>query len=254
MTAKLDMRHRTHRAVLQALFGLLLLGIWYAAHLENPVAIPLPTEVVSAFQAQIEDGSLPTAMTNALYAIFTGYALAILVGISVGLIMGLNEVSEVLLDPYVSVLYVTPLAAIVPALIIWFGTGFQVRVFTVFFLAVFAILVNTLEGVKTTPKELVDVARSFNGSTLQVIRHVIIPHEIPYIMAGLRLGINLAVKGLVVAEIVIAVTGFGGIITAWGTAFRMEGVFSVVLTLMLLGIVLTGVLKQIETRFIRYSL
>lgn len=253
MSVSLDMRNRSHRALLQAVFGIGLLGVWYVAHLNNPVAIPLPTEVVSAFGVQIEDGSLPTAMTNALHAIFMGYALAIVVGIGVGLLMGLSRLSEVVLDPYVSVLYVTPLAAIVPALIIWFGTGFQVRVFTAFFLSVFAILVNTFEGVKTTPRELVDVGRSFNGSRYQIIRHIVIPYEIPYIMAGLRLGINLAVKGLVVAEIVIAVTGFGGIITDWGTAFRMEGVFSVVLTLMLLGIVLTGLLKQIEKRFIGYS-
>lgn len=244
----LNMNKRSHRLVLQGIFGVFLIGIWVWAHFNNPVAIPLPQEVVSAFQAQVANGSLPTAMYNALYAIFTGYALAIVVGVGLGLLMGLDELVETFLDPYVSVIYVTPLAALVPALVLWFGTGFQVRVFTVFFLSVFAILINTLEGVKTTPTGLIEVAQSFNGSTYQVVRHVVIPHELPYVMAGLRLGINLAVKGLVVAEIVISVTGFGGIITQWGSAFRMEGVFSVVLTLMLLGIVLTGALRFIESR------
>jgi NitT/TauT family transport system permease protein len=244
----LDMNKRLHRLALQGVFGIFLIGIWILAHFYNPVAIPLPTKVASAFQTQVANGSLPTAMYNALYAIIAGYALAIVVGVGFGLLMGLDELTETFLDPYVSVIYVTPLSALVPALVLWFGTGLQVRVFAAFFLAVFAILINTLEGVKTTPKGLIEVAQSFNGSTYQVVRHVVIPHELPYVMAGLRLGINLAVKGLVVAEIVISVTGFGGIITQWGSAFRMEGVFSVVLTLMLLGIILTKILRLIESQ------
>jgi NitT/TauT family transport system permease protein len=247
-----DLDRQSHRVVLQVAFFGVILGTYVLIAMSVDV-IPFPEEIIAAFQTQVVEGGLLEAVVEALYAIFTGFFLAALVGIPVGLVMGVSEVAEEFLDPYLDALYALPLAAIVPAMIIWFGTGFNVRVAGVFFFALFPILINTLEGAKDTPEGLLEAARSFGAGRYFIVRHIVVPHEITYIATGLRLGINLAVKGLVVVEIIVSVSGFGELIYRWGAAVQLEGVFSVVLTLMLLGIVLTWLLSLLEDRLIHWD-
>lgn len=242
----MNVEDRWYRLALQIGFGLVLMIAFYLAHLLYPDIIPTFSAIIDALVTQWESGSLRPAIENALYAILGGFFVAVLVGIPLGLLMGLNEIAEELLDPYLIALYVMPFAAMVPALILWFGTGTLIRFVVVFFFALFPITINTMDGAKTTPPDLVDVANSFGASRLFTVRHVVFPHEIPYIVAGLRLGIGRAVKGLVVTEILISASGFGFILNRWATGLQMEGVFSVVFVLMSLGLILTGILKQIE--------
>lgn len=246
------MRKQWHRWALQIGFAAVLLALWFGAHTVAPLILPTPIQILGALGAQIADGSMIEAVENALSAIFTGYALAVVGGVLVGLPMGLNRRIEQFLDPYLNALYVTPFSAMVPAMIVWFGTGFRIRVVVVFFFSVFPIAINTLQGAKTAPVPLIQAARSFGASRLFIVRTVILPHEISYLVAGLRLGMGRAVRGLVVTEILVAVTGFGDILTRWGAAFKMEGVFSVVLVLMIMGIIFTGALRQVEKRVVHW--
>lgn len=252
LDAWLDLDRSSHRAGLQvAFFAVVLAGYVLVASAVD--VIPYPGEIVGAFGTQVTEGGLLEAVVEALYAVFVGFTLAALVGIPVGLVMGVSEIAEEFLDPYLDALYALPLAAIVPAMIIWFGTGFNVRVAGVFFFALFPILINTLEGAKDTPQGLLEAARSFGAGRYFLVRHIVVPHEITYIATGLRLGINLAVKGLVVVEIIVSVSGFGELIYRWGAAVQLEGVFSVVLTLMALGIALTWLLGLVEDRLIHWD-
>lgn len=251
----LSMENRRHQLILQAAFGLLLLGTYSgAALLYMPETLPLPGEIVTAFVTQLTEQGLLTALENALYAIFAGFLLAAVVGIPLGVVMGVNQLAEELIDPYINGLYVLPYAALVPALIIWFGTGTTVRVVVTFSFALFPIVINTFEGAQTTPPSLIEVARSFNGGRLFVLKNVVVPHEIPYILAGLRMGIGRAVRGLVVVEILVAVTGLGGLIQQWSAAYRLEGVISVVLVLMVLGITLPWLFDRIYERLIWWDI
>jgi len=234
--------NRQHRIALQATFTAGLLLVWYAGHLWIPL-LPTPTAVVGAFQTQLQNGALISALLQSLYAILLGFGIAVLVGIPLGFLMGISSTLELLLDPYVNALYVVPLAGLIPAMILWFGSGLEIRVVVVFLFAVFPILINTLEGAKTTPEEYVKIAKSFGASTPFIVRNVLLPHDVPYIVAGLRLGMGLAVRGLVVTELIVSVTGFGQIINEWGASLRMEGVLSVVIVLMSLGVVSTWLLN-----------
>lgn len=229
---------------LQVGFGVFLIALYYVAQLWLVPTLPTPSAIVNALVIQLEQG-LVDAIVEALRAILLGFAIAVAVGIPVGVVMGVNRVAEQLLDPYVNALYVIPYAALVPAFIIWFGTGFTVRLVVTFMFALFPIAINTLEGAKTTPVNLIEVAQSFNAGRLFILKNVVLPHELPYILAGLRLGVGRAVKGLVVAEILISVSGIGGILTQWSAAYRLEGVASIVLILMLLGIVLPWLFNQL---------
>lgn len=252
-TTRIDADRKLHRVLLQAGFAAVVF-VAYVAVATTVDVIPYPKEIVGAFQIQVRQGGLVGATVDALRAILTGYLLAVLVGIPVGLLMGVFRPLEEFFDPYVDALYALPLAAIVPAMIIWFGTGFRVRVAGVFFFALFPILINTLNGAKDTPKGLLEAAHSFDASRYFVVRHVVLPHEVTYIATGLRLGINLAVKGLVVVEIIVSISGFGELIFRWGSALQLEGVFSVVLTLMGLGIALTWLLSLAENRLVHWDI
>lgn len=243
-------RSRLRREVpLQVGFGVFLVAFYYAAQLWLVPNLPNPVAIIEALGTQLEQG-LVDAIVEALRAILLGFVIAVAVGIPLGVVMGVNRVAERLLDPYVNALYVIPYAALVPAFIIWFGTGFTVRLVVTFMFALFPITINTLEGAKTTPVNLIEVARSFNAGRLFILKNVVLPHELPYILAGLRLGVGRAVKGLVVAEILISVSGIGGILTQWSAAYRLEGVASIVLILMGLGIVLPWLFNKIYDRVI----
>lgn len=246
----IDVDRRPHQLALQGGFGIFLFLVYVGLALTAVQQLPLPHLIVDALIVQVNDQGLIQALQDALWAIFAGFFAAVLVGIPLGLAMGVNQLVEEFFDPYVNALYVMPIAALVPAFIIWFGTGLQVRLVIVFIFAVFPIVINTFEGAKTAPSNLLEVARSFNASKRFMIQNVVIPHEIPYILAGLRLGIGRAVKGLVVTEIVVAVSGIGGILKSWSASYRLEGVISIVLVLMVLGILLPWLLKQIHERII----
>lgn len=250
----MDLSNRTHRVALQAAFGAFLLVVYTVAAAVVIEPLPLPHLIVEAFLVQVYEQELITAFQNAMYAIFAGFLTAVAVGIPLGLGMGVNRRVEQIFDPYINALYVLPFAALVPALIIWFGTGFRVRWVIVFLFALFPIAINTFEGAKTTPRNLLEVARSFNASRRFMVVNVVVPHEMPYILAGLRLGIGRSVKGLVVTEIIVAVTGIGGLIQRWSAAYRLEGVISIVLLLMLVGIILPWLLQQVHDRLIWWDL
>lgn len=253
MALNLDANRRRDQLVYQIGFGIALFFLWIAAGTVWPRVFPVPWLIADALLEQIASGKMLEALDNALRAILIGYFAAVVVGISVGLAMGLSDFFEMFFDPYLDALYATPLAAIIPAMIIWFGTGLQIRVIVVFLFAIFPITINTLEGAQSIPADYTELTDSFGAGRLYYIRNVVMPYELPYILSGLRLGSGLAVRGLVVTELLVAVTGFGGLIQVWSAAFRMEGVISVVLVLMFMGISATWILHQIEKRAIAWD-
>ena len=249
----MDTSSKKYYILLHTGFAVFMLGLWYGLHYLNPAAIPTPLQVLDALLTQIKNEGLVNAIVDAMYAILTGFFFAAFVGVPFGLLMGLSRYAEQIFDPYLNALYVTPFSALVPALIAWFGTGIQIRIIVCFFFAIFPITINVLEGTKSAPKELQEVVRSFGGNSYHLIRTVILPYEVPYLAAGFRLGIGRAVKGLVISELLIAVTGLGGILTQWSSSFDMSGVFSVVIVLMSMGIILTRLLKEIEAFLIDWE-
>ncbi|WP_165874803.1 ABC transporter permease [Natrarchaeobius oligotrophus] len=215
--------------------------------------LPTPWEIGYALEEQFEQGLLIPALEAAVYAIAVGYFIAVIVGIPVGVAMGIDRHVNSFLNPYVNAIYVVPFSALVPALVIWFGTGYQVRVLVVFFFAVFPIVMNSQEGARTAPENLIEAARSFGADRLYIIRNIVLPHEISYVVAGLRLGIGRAVKGLVITELLISATGFGLLLHRYSARLEFAGVFSVVLLLMTMGIVSVWTLKQIESRIVHWE-
>lgn len=215
---------------------------------QPPYLFPGWPLIWEAFVEQVTNPEydLVTSFIDTMKALTAGYLLAVVVGITVGIGLGLNDTVSAIFDPYVSALYTTPMATVVPIVILLNGTNFTTYAFMVFLFCVFEILVNVYEGVENTPRGLLDVARSFGASRWFVISRVVFTADLPYIFTGLRLGIGRAIKGVIITQLLIEFIHIGRIIRLWQNSFRIAGVISVVIFLMVLGVVLTKSVAVLE--------
>jgi len=235
--------------LIQVLLLVALLVVWeMTGRVVGEFFLAPPSQLPSAFWEMWETGELWRALLDSLASLVVGFGLAIVVGIAVGFLMGWYGPAGRTLNPFVSALYVVPAAALVPMFIIWFGLGFTARMVTVFLFCVFEILISTYTGVRNVDRNLVDAARAFGASRWQLFSRVVSYASLPYIFAGLRMGISRAVKGMVVAELLFAVTGLGGLISTAANYYRTDKVFVGVIVLSLLGVILAAAVQVLERR------
>ena len=169
----------------------------------NPVFGSYPSAIAVAFWELAVSGQLWSALYDSLRPFLLGYALAILFGVPLGLLIGGFRVAEAALGIYVTAGYAMPLVALVPLLILWLGLGFAVKVAVVFLMALFPITINTWLGVIAVPKTLIEVGKSFVAPDLVILRRIVLPATLPYIMAGVRLAVGRAVVSKLLAEFMI---------------------------------------------------
>lgn len=217
--------------------------------LSNPILFAPPSRVFQAFVGLVRSGTLQSALAVTLNTLIVGYLLSVVIGIGLGVLLGRRDTLRRLIEPYLDGIYATPRAVIVPLVVVWFGIGYSGRLFIVFLGTVIPIIVNTAIGVRYARPDLVEVARSLGIKERQLIRHVIIPGAIPYIIAGLRIGAGRALLGVVIAEIFLDLTGVGGIIASQAAVFKTADMLAAVLVFAVLGIVLMTSLTWLENRF-----
>lgn len=237
-----------HKMLVRAVAILLGIGAWQFYSMGQPQYLfPTIGTIFNAFVEQVTVDNLVGRFIGSITTLFVGFPLAVIVGVAVGFAIGMSRTVDVMLTPYVNALYVAPIAALVPVFIAIGGASFETRVAVIFLFAVFEIIVDTSEGIKAVPEESVTVAESFGASKPYVMRNVILPFSLPYIFTGIRLGIGRAVKGMILAELLFQYTNLGALIQQWSTDFRIAGVLSVVIVLVLLGIVLTRSVSAMES-------
>ena len=178
-----------------------------------------------------------------------GYFLSIIVGVPFGIAIGWYKRFAYICDPFVNAMNATPRVALLPLVIIWLGIGILSKVGIIFLGAVFPLLINTRDGVKTTPHNLLTAARSFGASEWQIFRSVVLPSTVPFILTGLRLAVGRALIGVMVGELYAATAGIGFMITVAGATFQTDKVFVGVLVFALTGMIGMEVLTRIEGRF-----
>jgi ABC-type nitrate/sulfonate/bicarbonate transport system permease component len=235
--------------VLRVLSVVLLLVAWeiYGRN-SNPVLFTYPTAVASAAVDMVKDGTLPEAFGQSLSVLAIGLALGTLVGVLLGVLAGRSRVAAALMDFPTIALYATPMVALVPVLVLWFGFGMQAKIVVVFLFAVFPVLINTAAGVREVDPELEEVAQSFCSSEARMWRDLILPSALPYIVTGVRLAIGRGLVGIVVAEFYTALAGLGYVIVSNANQFRTDRVMVPVVALMVLGILLTKAVGLVERR------
>ena len=226
-----------------------ILIAWEILGRQLPAALAsYPSAIALAFWQLLMDGQLIPAFIASIQPFIVGYLLSALLGIPLGLLLGRDRTIEAALGIYVTAGYAVPLVALVPLFVLWFGLGFLVKVVIIFTMAVFPIIINTWAGVQAVPRALVEVGTAFVASPAAIMRKIIVPATVPYVMTGLRLAIGRAVVGMVVAEFFTAIGGLGGIVINAGNNYDMAVLFVPIIVLMMLGYGLTVFVGRLERR------
>jgi ABC-type nitrate/sulfonate/bicarbonate transport system permease component len=140
-----------------------------------------------------------------------------------------------------------PLVALVPLLVLWLGLGFTVKVAIIFLMSVFPICINTWLGVTAVPKTLIEVGKSFVAPNHVILRRIILPATLPYIMAGIRLAVGRAVVAMVIAEFFTSISGLGAIIITSANNFDTATTFVPIVIIMLMAVALNFLVGAIES-------
>ena len=214
----------------------------------NPIFGSYPTAIFAAFVELIRNGKLAAALVQSLQPFVLGYGIAILIGVPLGLVLGRFRVAEAALGIFITGGYAMPLVALVPLLILWFGLGFAVKAAVIFLMSIFPIVINTWLGVKSVPKALIEVGKSLVASDAVILRRIVLPATLPYIMAGIRLAVGRAVVGMVIAEFFTEISGLGGIIINSANNFDTATMFVPIIVLMVLAVGLNWLIGSCERR------
>jgi taurine transport system permease protein len=226
-----------------------LIGFWEIFGRDiNPVFGSYPSAIAVAFWELLKTGTLWKALFESLQPFLAGYLLAIAVGIPIGLVIGRFRTAEAALGVYVTAGYAMPLVALVPLLILWLGLGFKVKVAVVFLMALFPICINTWLGVIAVPKTLIEVGKSFVASDFVILRRIVLPATLPYIMAGVRLAVGRAVVAMVIAEFFTTISGLGAVIINSANNFDTATMFVPIIILMLMAIGLNSLIGFVERK------
>jgi NitT/TauT family transport system permease protein len=212
----------------------------------NPVFGSYPTAIAAAFVDLARSGKLLAALLDSLQPFVVGYGLAILVGVPIGLIVGRFRIMEAAFGIYITAGYAMPLVALVPLLVLWLGLGFKVKVAVVFLMSLFPICINTWVGVTAVPKTLIEVGKSFVAPDHVILRRIVLPATLPYIMAGVRLAVGRAVVAMVIAEFFTTISGLGAIIINSANNFDTATMFVPIVVLMVIAISLNSLIGLIE--------
>jgi ABC-type nitrate/sulfonate/bicarbonate transport system permease component len=214
----------------------------------NPIFGSYPTAIAAAFWELLVTGQLQSALYESLRPFVLGYCLAIVFGVPLGLIIGRFRVAEAALGIYITAGYAMPLVALVPLLVLWLGLGFAVKVSVVFLMALFPITINTWLGVTAVPKSLIEVGKSFVAPDIVILRRIILPATLPYIMAGIRLAVGRAVVAMVIAEFFTTISGLGAVIINSANNFDTATMFVPIIILMVMAIGLNSLIGFIESK------
>jgi NitT/TauT family transport system permease protein len=204
--------------------------------------------VLQEFAKLWATGELQRHMIVSFTALALGFAIAAAIGVAIGSLIGISKTVGEHLDPLINALYATPLVALSPILILAFGIGPASKVAVVFMLAVFPILINTTVGIRSADENLIEAARSFAATRVDIFRRVLLPSALPFMVAGLRLGIGRGLVGIFIGELFGAQEGLGYLISLSGQTFDVPGMFVGVLILALAGVVCVAVFEYIERR------
>lgn len=227
-------------------WGALLIAWEVFARSVGPFFFPsLPS--VGAGLWEVVTGDALVLLANSLRQMLLGFALAVVVGVPLGLLIGSSRIAEWTLGPYVNALFVTSLSALLPFLILLFGVDLPFRVSVVFLFAVFYLIINPAAGVRAIDPGLTEMSTAFGAGRLKRFFALTLPGTLPYIIAGLRLGLGQAVQGMIIAELWVSVDT-GRRLSALADSRQLGEFFALTLVIVLVGTVLTSLLLIAQRR------
>lgn len=210
--------------------------------------IPPVSEVLATLVELVESGEILGNLAASLVNLGVGFAISVVGGVVIGALMGVFPIVNSALDTYVYALLTAPSLVFAPIFFSIFGLGRGSIIALVVMYAMFIIIINTADGVRSVPQELVDMSRSFNATRLQTLVRVVLPAATPMIMAGLRLGVSRAVKGMINGEMFIAVVGLGRVVTQAGGRFDAAAVLAVLIVIIAVAWLASALVRLVDNR------
>ena len=233
--------------------GLLLWELVSRFLIDNALFLAAPSQIAVAIYNLAVTGQLWHHIAVSGIEFVVGYVIASALGIPLGLAMASSDTVKQAAQPWVSGLYATPTVALAPLFILWFGIGIWSKVLVIIFLVMFPVTINTEAGLRTTSDRLIEMLRSFGATPRQIFFKVSLPSALPFILAGLKIGIGRGLIGVVVAELFGSRAGLGRLISQSSDAFNMPELFAGVVVLAAAGIVMTAGFGWLETRLVPWT-
>ena len=237
------------RAAVSGAIGLIVWQLFAAAVVRNPLFLPPPSAVLTAAIEVIRSGELFDNLRVSLSYFAVGSALGFAAGVLLGVVLGASPRVAEYIDPWVSAAYTAPLVALTPLLIIWFGIGLWSKTIIIALLVVFPVTIGTVAGIRSTDRSLLEVATSMGAGRLDVLRKVMVPWSLSFILAGARIGVGRGVIGIFVAELFGGASkGVGLMIQNAASVFDTPLLFVGIIVLAVMGVVVTSLIRQLERR------
>jgi NitT/TauT family transport system permease protein len=233
-----------------------LLALWSALSyggVVNPLFLPSPTAVVDALVKMLANGSLWGHMRASLTVILIGWALAVLVAVPLGIVMGSFRLFEAILEPLVNFFRYLPVSALIPLLILYIGIDVRERIAVIFIGTFFQLVLLVADVAAHVPHDLLDSAYTLGAKRRHALTHVLIPATLPGVMDNLRITIGWAWTYLVVAELVAAEQGLGYLILDSMRGLFVARIFVGLLTIGLLGFATDQLFKWLHRRLLPWS-
>jgi len=246
---------KNHPNVIRAVAVAIFFVIWEVAGRDvSPLFLSPPSRIFSAAWTITISGELPKAFLDSMIPFLIGLAISIVGGIAIGVLIAQFWLIEYILDPFINALYAIPRVALVPLIILWAGLATAGKVTILVSIAIFPVIINTYSGIKDVRGSLIEIGRAYGATERQIFFKIVLPAAIPYVMAGIRLAVGLAIIGMIVAEFFTAITGLGGLIVNYANTFATAKLFVPIVVLGLFGVALTELVQYFERRLSRWRI
>ena len=233
----------------QILLGLILpvliIAVWVSAthfgHLPTSI-LPKISMVWQAFLKMLQSGQLWNDLSITLSRVLKGYLFSALLGILLGSLMGMSKTIAALLLPTVTVIRQIPIIAWIPLIILWCGIGELSKVVVIVMAAFFPIMMNTMSGISSTPAGYIEVAQLYKLNFFKTFRKVYLPHALPQILVGLKLGLGVSWMAVVAAELIASLSGIGYRMSNARSLMQSDVVIVCMIVIGLVGILMDKIL------------
>jgi len=240
---------RYRNPLLGALAVVLFFAVWQAVYLFIPLDtlfMSKPSLIFASLYELTVSGDIFHELYVSALPFFYGLFGAVVVGVSIGILMGWRQRVGYALDPLMTVFYASPLVALAPLVVVFFGVGVSGKALIIFLLAVFPFIFNAAAGVRAVDRLLINVVRSLGGTEKDLYLKVIVPSVLPYIVAGARIAIGRALVGVLVGEFFAASEGIGYAIASFGDLFALDKMFACILVVMVIAVLMTEGIRWAE--------
>ncbi|HZH52372.1 MAG TPA: ABC transporter permease subunit [Microvirga sp.] len=215
--------------------------------------IPPLSSVLASAVTLVQTQTWQAAALVTLHSFVIGMALAIVTGVTLGVLMGRFKAVDDLFGIWVNIFVSAPLSALVPVLMILFGMGETTVIVTVFLFAVWIIVLDTRAGIRHVPGSLIEMGRSYGASTFALYSKIVLLAALPEILAGIRLGLVRGVKGVVIGQLLVSIIGYGELFELYSRNFDMENFWALTIILFAAAMLMSAAIEHIEKKVDYYA-